>query len=464
MSSNESPLPVPPGSSESVAPAPPPATAAAPEPPRRRARRWLAGLLLLAVVLAGVAGLFGWWYESRIAVSTDNAYVVGNITPISSSVSGPVVALYVDDNMIVRPGDPIAQIDPTPFQLEVDKALADLEQARADADAADITVRLTTRDRKSLLEGATAREAEASQAVLAAEVVVQTRTRLHEKDQQVLASLKAQVPGLEALETNARDYYERFSRLAASGDIPIQDRDNREATYREATAKLKSLKSNIAAAERQVLASQLQLNEARIKLEETRKAEANSRAQVGRASAEQLQPDVASANAVSLRNKRDQAEARLRLARLNLSNTLIRAPQAGVISRRTIQLGQTLEARRTFLSIVPLDLDNVWVVANLREDQMATVRVGQPVAVTLDAVPDRTFAGWVESVSGGTGSVFSLFPPDNATGNFVRVVQRLPVRIRFADKENDGNRIRPGMSARITIDTTRHVRQGDQPW
>jgi membrane fusion protein (multidrug efflux system) len=421
-------------------------------------------LLLLAVVLAGIAGLFGWWYYSRVAVATDNAYVVGNITPISASVSGPVVVLYVDDNMIVRPGDPIAQIDPTPFQLEVDRALADLEQARADSDAADITVALTTRDRKSLLEGANAKQAEAAQAVLAAEVVVQTRTRLHEKDEQVLASLKAELPGLQALETNARDYFDRFGRLAATGDVPVQDRDNREATYREASAKLKALQSNIAAAERQVLASKLQLDEAQIKLEEARKVEANSRALVGRASAEQLQPDVAAANAVSLRNKKEQAEARLRLARLNLSNTLIRAPQAGIISRRTIQLGQTLEARRTFLSIVPLDLDNVWVVANLREDQMATVRVGQPATVVLDAVPDRSFPGWVESVSGGTGSVFSLFPPDNATGNFVRVVQRLPVRIRFADRENDGNRIRPGMSARITIDTTRQVRQSGQRW
>jgi membrane fusion protein (multidrug efflux system) len=187
-------------------------------------------------------------------------------------------------------------------------------------------------------------------------------------------------------------------------------------------------------------------------------------ATVGRAQAEQMQPEVATATATALRNKKEQAEARLRLARLNLSNTLIRAPQAGIISRRTIQLGQMLEARHPFLSIVPLDLDNVWVVANLREDQMAQVRVGQPVEIRLDAVPERSFAGWVESVSGGTGSVFSLFPPDNATGNFVRVVQRLPVRIRFADPENYQNRIRPGMSARVTIDTTRHVRHSTQTW
>jgi membrane fusion protein (multidrug efflux system) len=176
-----------------------------------------------------------------------------------------------------------------------------------------------------------------------------------------------------------------------------------------------------------------------------------------------LQPKVAATVAAALRHRQVLAEARLRLAKLNLSNTLIRAPQAGIISRRTIQLGQTVEAHKPFLSIVPLDPDNVWVVANLREEQMARVRIGRPAAITVDGISGRTFEGWVESVAGGTGSVFSLFPPDNATGNFVRVVQRLPVRIRFRPEEYE-KRIRPGMSARITIDTEHYVRGGTQEW
>src|SRR5262249_23285249 len=155
-------------------------------------------------------------------------------------------------------------------------------------------------------------------------------------------------------------------------------------------------------------------------------------ADVGRAEAAQLQPDIAAANQRAAADRVAQAEAKLRLARLALSNCLIRAPQAGIVSRRTIQLGQTLVPRQPFLSIVPLDSDHVWVVANLREDQMARVKVGMPVKVAVDAIPDRTFDGWVESVSGGTGTVFSVFPADNATGNFTRVVQRLPVRVRFA--------------------------------
>jgi membrane fusion protein (multidrug efflux system) len=134
-------------------------------------------LLLLALT---TGGLFYWWQHSRVYVSTDNVYVVGNITPIASDVAGQVVALFIDDNMIVQPGDPIAQIDPVPFQMKVDQALADFKQAAYDADAADVTVHYTTDDRKSLLEGAQAKQAEAEQAVQAAEVALRTQARLEE--------------------------------------------------------------------------------------------------------------------------------------------------------------------------------------------------------------------------------------------------------------------------------------------
>ena len=450
----------------SPAPPPPPpnhpSRTAQPQRPRRR--RWLFGLLLLLLVLTTGGGLFYWWEHSRVYVSTDNVYVVGNITPIAPEVGGQVVALYIDDNMIVQPGDPIAQIDPVPFQMLVDQALADYKQVSFDADAAEVAARYTTDDRKSLLEGAQAKRAEAERAVEAAEVAVRTHTQLDEKDEKVLASLKEQLPGLLALQQNAQYYYDRYKSLAKTGDVPVQDFDNREAAYREAVAKVKSLQSSIAAAERQLAASHFQVQEARVRLEQSRKALSNAVAVVGRAEAEQLQPVVATNTATALRNKKALAEAKLRLAKLNLSNTLIRAPQAGIISRRTIQLGQTVAAHQPFLDITPLDLDNVWVVANMREEQMPRVRVGQAVTISLDGIPERTFDGWVESVSGGTGAVFSLFPPDNATGNFVRVVQRLPVRIRFSDKENYQNRIRPGMSSRITIDTTRYVRESPHDW
>ena len=439
---------------------------AAPLPPSRQVRQFrslrLVASLLLLVVTAGVVA--GWWVWNVLQVRTTNAYVVGNITPVSSEIGGQVVALYADDNMIVAAGAPLAQLDPVPYQLEVDRALADLRNLQAEVRAAAVNVRLVRQDRRALLDGASARRGEAERAARAAEVEIETRGQIHHKEQELLGSQRAQVPGLAALEENARLYYQRFSRLAASGDIPVQDRDNRAAGYREAAAKLVSLRSDIAASERQVLASGLQLEEARVRLEQSRQAQNSSEAAVVQAEAAQLQPDIATAQLEALSSRVHQAEAALRTAQLNLSYCLIRAPQGGIVSRRTIQLGETLAAKQPFLSIVPLDLDNVWVVANLREDQMDRVRAGNPVAIALDAIPERRFVGWVESTSGGTGSVFSLFPPDNATGNFVRVVQRLPVRIRFAEAENYQNRIRPGMSATIRIDDTTVVRRGDRVW
>ncbi|MDR3619527.1 MAG: HlyD family secretion protein [Paludisphaera borealis] len=430
-------------------------------------RLWTPGRRRLLLLLAGLA-VGGesayWWWSTRTDAYTDNAYVVGNITPISSDVTGQVVALFVDDNMIVKPGDPIAQINPVEFQIAVDQALADYQQAGHAADAADVTTRYTTDDRKSMLIAAQAKRAEAEQAVQAANVAVQTHTRLHEKEKEVLGALQAQMPGLVALQRNAQYYYQRFESLAKSGDVPGQEFDNREAAYRSAIAKVESLHSDVKGAERQVLASELQLQEASVRLEQSRKALANTDATVGRAEAEQMQLTVAADTAMGLRNQQTLAEAKLRQAKLNLSNTLIRAPRAGVVSRRTIQVGKTVEAHEPFLSIVPLDFENIWIVANMRENQMPNIRVGQAVKVTVDAIAEQAFDGWVESVAGGSGAVFSLFPPDNATGNFVRVVQRLPVRIRFAHKDNFQNRIRPGMSTRITIDTTRYVRKSTHEW
>lgn len=421
-------------------------------------------LFLLLLSMTAAAEGFNWWWRSRTEVYTDNAYVVGNITPISSYVTGQVVALFVDDNMYVEPGDPIAQINPVEFQIAVDQAYAEFEQVGFAAEAADVTTRFTNDDRKSLLLAAEASRDESHEEVQAFTVAVHTHERLLEKDKETLGGLQAQMPGLEAMERNARYYYERYKSLAESGDVPRQEFDDREAAHQAAVAKVEALKRDIQAAERQVLASELNLQEAKVRLEQSRKAHENTEATVGRAEAEQLQLSVASNTALALHHKQELAESKLRQAKIDLGNTLIRAPRAGIISRRTIQVGGTVTANEPFLSIVPMDFDNIWVVANLRESQMPNLRVGQAVKVQVDAIADRTFNGWVESVAGGSGAVFSLFPPDNATGNFVRVVQRLPVRIRFDERENFQNRIRPGMSTRVTIATERVVRGSTREW
>jgi membrane fusion protein (multidrug efflux system) len=414
--------------------------------------------------IAALGSFAAMWLHSHWQVTTNNAYVVGNITPVSAEVGGVVVALYTDDNMVVAAGDPIAQLDPVPFQLQVDEAQADLRKARAESLAASVNARFVKDDRMHLLAGAEARQEEADQAVQATAVEVETRQRIHQKEQEALAALKARVPGFEALAKNALDYRTRFDRLAASGAISIQERDDREATHRDAIAKLEAIKGEVAAAERQVLASERQVQEASVRLKQSERLLSNAKAVVGQAQASQLELEVANSNARAAADRVTLAEAKFRLAQLSLSRCLIRAPQAGVVSRRTIQLGQTVTARSPFLSIVPLDPDNVWVVANFTEDQMARVRLGHPVQVKIDAIPDRTYEGWVESVSGGTGTVFSVFPADNATGNFTRVVQRLPVRIRFNGPQNYDTRVRPGLSSRVWVDETKLIRKGGGAW
>src|SRR5271165_2316067 len=231
------------GASEPLPPAQPESAAHRSEVERRsssppRGRRALRLTAALALLLGTAGVVFGWWLWNVVQVRTTNAYVVGNITPVSSDVGGQVVALYADDNMIVAAGAPLAQLDPVPFQLEVDRVLADLRNAQAEVRAAAVNVRLVRQDRRALLDGASARRGEAERAVRVAEVEVQTRGQTYRKEQELLAPQRAQVPGLAALEENARLYYQRFSRLAASGDVPVQDRDNRTATYRDATAKL----------------------------------------------------------------------------------------------------------------------------------------------------------------------------------------------------------------------------------
>ena len=420
----------------------------------------MASLLFIAAI-GGVGVL---WFHSHWQVTTNNAYVVGNITPVSSEVGGTVVALYTDDNMVVAAGDPIAQLDPVPYQLQVDQAQADLRQARAEAVAAAVNVRFVKDDRANLLVGAEARREEADQAMQAAAVEVETRQRIHQREEEALAAVKARVPGFEALAKNAEDYRVRFERLAANGAVSIQDRDDREAAHRDAIAKLEAIRSEVAAAERQVLASERQVQESMVRYKQAERLLSNAKAVVGQAEAAQLEMDVASSQSRAATDRVALAEAKFRQAQLSLSNCLIRAPQAGIVSRRTIQLGQTVMPRSPFLSIVPLDIDNVWVVANFTEDQMARVRLGHPVRVRVDAIPDRTYEGWVESVSGGTGTVFSVFPADNATGNFTRVVQRLPVRIRFNGPKNYDTRVRPGLSSRVWVDETSLIRKGGGAW
>ena len=186
-------------------------------------------IAIAALIGAGIAVVL-WWVARDI--STENAYVVGNVTPISAEVTGNVVALFADDNMLVKAGEPLLQIDPVPYQLSVEEARADYRKALKELEAAAITVRLTDQDRKSGFDSAQARMREQEEGLKASELEASARESIHNKEKETLLASRAEEPGLIALERNARDYFERYDSLAKSGDIPIQDRDNKEATWK----------------------------------------------------------------------------------------------------------------------------------------------------------------------------------------------------------------------------------------
>ena len=193
------------------------------------------GLAIVALVAAGVGGVV-WWLARDIA--TENAYVVGNVTPISPEVAGNVVALFTDDNMVVKAGEPLLQIDPVPHQLAVEEARADYRQALKELEGAAITVRLTDQDRKAGYQAAEARRQEQEESLRASALEASARDNILNKEKETLQASRAEEPGLQALERNARDYLERFDSLAKSGDIPMQDRDNKDAAWKDSLARL----------------------------------------------------------------------------------------------------------------------------------------------------------------------------------------------------------------------------------
>jgi membrane fusion protein (multidrug efflux system) len=340
---------------------------AAMKSPLRRLRLPLALLLVLGAALGGA----WWWEEARFHVSTDNAYVAGDIAPLSARIEGDVAEVLVADNSRVTAGQPL-------IRLEQQDWLARRDAARA------------------AVEGA-----EAQLATLAAQQG-QARSQI--------AAAEAQLASAQAERERATLEANRFGSLAASGTGSREAAERTLADRRKAEAGVTLASANLANA---------------------------------RAALPVLAAQIEAATA-----SRDQASANLRLAENNLSYTVIRAPFDGIVANRAAQVGQHVRSGLQLVSVAPPP-ERTWLVANFKETQLAAIRPGQPVRVTLD-VTGEVLEGHVEALAPATGALFSLLPPENATGNFTRVVQRVPVRIAF-DRPAQG--LRPGLSATAEVDT-----------
>ena len=371
------------------------------------------GLILAAVVI--VAGVVLLWLYFRSYESTDDAQIDGHLNPISARVSGHVLRLNVADNQYVQARTVLLEFDPTDYQVAVERAKADYADAVAAAQAARVNVPITS--------VSTTGQESAAQAD-----VVSTRAGISAASEQYQAA-KAQLLQAQANDAKAQSDLRRYKQLMDKQEISQQQYDQAVAAAQSTAAAVQAASANVNAAEQQVI-------QARGKLDQ---AEANLRtAGTGPKQVAAIRSRAAAAEAEVQRRKAD-----LDQAELNLTYTKVIAPVAGVVSNRTVEVGENVQAGQQLMKIVPLE--DVWVTANFKENQLRHMHPGQPVTISVDA-NGKDYKGHVDSIAGASGARFSLLPPENATGNYVKVVQRIPVKIVFDPGQLSQHELRPGMS------------------
>lgn len=401
----------------------------------RRAKRSnrkfaIAGVLLLLIG----AGLY-FWISSWNRVSTDDAQVDGHIMPVSSKIYGNVVQVLVDDNQAVKQGQVLVRLDPRDLQAKVDQEKAALGYAQSQARGASVGVPLT---RETTESGSSSAEAQLSAAQADYEKSKADYERAANSD---ISYARSNIDSAKATYDRAQADLNRMRPLAEKEEISRQQFDSYVAAAKVAESDLKAAQDKLNSATQDA-----QMKRAAMLAEQARIAQA--RAGVTQAQAAQKQVDVRIADAASATASVQQARANLEAAELNLSYTTIVAPADGMVTKKSVEVGQVLQPGQGLLMLVPLN--DVWVTANFKETQLRDVHAGQKAEVKVD-LTGKTYAGHVDSISGATGTRISLMPPENATGNYVKVVQRIPVKI-VLDPIAGGNTIlRPGMNVEATI-------------
>ena len=412
-------------------------------------RRFLPIAITLAVLAGAAYGTWA-WLAARHRVTTDDAYVEGPVVVISARVPGQVAKVHVRDNEDVRAGQLLVEIDPRDAQISVDQARAAVAMAAADARGARSEVPLARESTESRLLQARATLAAARVAVdVSRAETVEAQARV-ESRRAATAAARAEVALAEATADRTQLDLDRASRLVTGGLIAQQEHDAARTHHRAAVATLDAARRRLAQAERDAEAADAETRRRALSVQQAERRVEEAEALVADAQSQQTQVPVKEAAAGRAGASVEQAEADLAAAEFQLTKTRVVAPTAGMISKKTVEPGQMVQVGQPLLAIV--SLDGVWVVANLKETQVGRVRPGQTATVRVDTFPDRLLRGRVDSLSAGTGSRFSLLPPENASGNWVKVVQRVPVKILLEDHRANPHLLRAGMSATVTID------------
>jgi membrane fusion protein, multidrug efflux system len=378
--------------------------------PRTKLVLFIAGLVLL------VAIFFLWRYLGSYE-STDDAQIDGHVNSVSARVSGHVIKLNVEDNQYVEKGTLLVEIDPADYEVAVAKARAEYADAQAQASAAGINVPITDVSTSSQVSGAQAGVSGAQAGIAAA--------------RQQFEAAKSQVAQADANNIKAQNDLVRYKQLIDKQEISEQQYDLAVDSAQAAAATLQAARASADAYEAQIKQAQSKLQQANADLRTAGNAPQTMRATRARAE---------SAQAIA-----NQKKAQLDQAELNLQYTRITAPVTGAVSNRTVEVGLNVQPGQEMMKIIPLGDADLWVTANFKETQLRNIKAGQSAEIAVDAT-GKKYKGHVDSVAGASGERFSLLPPENATGNYVKVVQRIPVKIVFEKNEIKQHELRPGMS------------------
>jgi membrane fusion protein, multidrug efflux system len=408
-----------------------------PEPRGYFNERPFAKWALIGGIIVVIVTLFSIWSYYSVRESTDDAEIDAHIDPISARVGGTVAAVKVLDNQQVRKGDVLVQIDPTDYQVALERAKADYAEAQAEARAAQTGVPITSTTSGSQLSSAQAGAEQAQASLGAAEKEV---TAAEAK----LTAAKAKLAQAQADSTKSSRDLDRYKQLIAKDEVSQQEYDAAVASATANVAAVESAKAEVAVAQQNVSVAQSHVTEAQAGV---------AQAQAGVRSARTAPQQVAAmqAKAQSAQARVEQAKAALDQAELNLGYATVKAPVDGMVSKKSVEIGQVIQGGQPLMAIVPLD--EIWVTANFKETQLNHMKVGQPVIISVDTYGGREYHGTVQSIAAATGAKFSLLPPENATGNYVKVVQRIPVKILFDKGQDPNHLLRPGMSVEPTVIT-----------
>jgi membrane fusion protein (multidrug efflux system) len=416
--------------------------------------------LIIAAIVLIVAAVFviRYWLYARSHETTDDAFVDGHVIQLSPKVSGYVSKVYVADNQPVNKGDLLAEIDPSDYETRLQQAQAALDAGEARLREARTGVELTRANARANQQQANATVQQARSGVSSARAAAATeRSRISQAGAGVataqanVAQAQSQLAAAEAEATRANADVERYQMLYSKDEMSRQQLDQAVATARTANAQVEAARGRVAAAQAQVTearaAETAAAENARRAQTQVGGAQAGVNEALGRVAQANTAPQqvaVSQAQAETAGASIEQLRAAVEQAKLELSYTKIYAPEAGRVTRKAIEVGTLVQVGQPLMAVVPGD---VWVTANFKESQIGQLKPGQPVEIRVDAYPDKVFKGHVDSIQAGTGARFSLLPPENAAGNYVKVVQRVPVKIVFDEGQLDPQHIlAPGMS------------------